>query len=122
MEPSVFLSGTQQSQPIKILSWNVVRTKLEKPEDQTLLLNYDIITEVLWENYLIEVVQQFFVKDYLARFITHVDTSIREQVWTQFSFTPRTLFGFCYIPPSDSPNYLHSSFATSKKKLNLSNQ
>ena len=54
----------------------------------------------------------------LAKLITKVDTSNEDQVWAEFSFAPRTLFGFCYIPPSDSPHYSHVSFATIQEKIN----
>ena len=46
-----------------------------------------------------------FVKNYLSPYVSSVDVSTDDQVWLVLKCMPSTLFGFCYIPPSDSPYF-----------------
>ncbi|MPC08434.1 hypothetical protein E2C01_001021 [Portunus trituberculatus] len=57
------------------------------------------------------------VKNYLAQSAMNVDTSTADQVWLQFPCVPGVVFGCCYIPPSDSPYFSHSSFASIQDKI-----
>ncbi len=57
------------------------------------------------------------VKNYLSRFVASVHTSIEGQVWLRLCCAPRVLFGFCYIPPSDSPYFSHQSFSSIQGKI-----
>ena len=140
METTVFLSRPQHEQSIKNLSWNVngVKTKLEKGGVQNLLLNYDLISsnEVKtplqvnfpgYVSYKSDVMGSserggtvLMVKNYLVKEIVSIDTSVKEQVWVEFRCVPKYLFGFCYIPPSDSEYYSHYSFAAIQEKLKTS--
>ena len=61
------------------------------------------------------------VKDYyISKYVTSVDTSVGDQVWIQFSFVPKCLFGFCYIPPPDSEHYSHDTFVSIPEKIKTS--
>ncbi len=42
---------------------------------------------------------------------------VSDQVWIRFQCIPKCLFGFCYIPPSDSEYYSHDSFASIQEKI-----
>ncbi len=57
------------------------------------------------------------VKNRLSETVFVVDTSIGDQVWMQMRSIPSVLFGFCYIPPSDSQYYSFSAFSYIKEKL-----
>ena len=61
------------------------------------------------------------VKNYLNGLIVNVDTSVVDQVWIKLRFLPSVLFGFVYIPPSDSTYYSHESFAVIHEKVNSEN-
>ena len=137
MEPTVFLSGPQHLNTMKVMSWNIngVRTKLEKKNVQDFLRNYDIISlnEVKtslhvsfpgYVSYKSEVCGSaerggtvVFIRNCFAEFILDVDTSIQEQVWIRFRFAPNHVFCFCYIPPADSQYYSHDLFAAIQEKL-----
>ncbi len=54
------------------------------------------------------------VKNYLAKYVVSVQTDVSDQVWVQFRCIPKCLFGFCYIPPSDSEYYSHEKNKTSE--------
>lgn len=122
---------------LKITSWNVngVFTKLEKECVMRFLHNFDVIC-------LNEVKTSLFVslpgfvtyrssiagsgdrggtvvciRNSLSYLIHTVDVSIGDQVWLQFKNMQGILFGFCYIPPSDSPYFSQSSFASIQEKL-----
>lgn len=58
-----------------------------------------------------------FVRNRLSHLVLNVDVSIGDQVWIQFGSAEGILFGFCYIPPSDSPYYSQSSFASIQEKI-----
>ena len=45
------------------------------------------------------------VKNSLCIEILSLDITHNDQIWINFRFDPHTLYGGCYIPPHDSPNY-----------------
>ena len=58
------------------------------------------------------------VKNYLSRLVASMDTSIEVWlVWLRLRCAPRILFGFCYIPPSDSPYFSYQSFSAIQEKI-----
>ncbi len=57
------------------------------------------------------------VKNYVSKFIKKIDTEVDDQIWLQFQFAPKCLFGFCYVPPSDSLYYSHESFSSIQEKI-----
>ena len=57
------------------------------------------------------------VRNYLAKSIVYVDMCNVDQIWINFCFAPRTLFGFCYIPPPDSEYYSNVAFASIQEKV-----
>lgn len=59
------------------------------------------------------------IRNWLSKGIKLVDTAIEDQVWLQFTFAPRVMFGFCYIPPQDSEYYSHYSFAAIQEKIKV---
>ena len=58
-----------------------------------------------------------FLKNAMNNAVIRVDTSIEDQIWIQFSFAPKIMFGFCYVPPFDSQYYSHVSFSFIQEKL-----
>ena len=114
---------------------NGVRTKLEKSHVCQLLYEYDIISinEVKtplpvtlsgYKSYRSSVAgcgarggTVVLVKNWLSEAVFGVDTSIEDQVWMQIRNIPGVLFGFCYIPPSDSQYYNLSAFSYMEEKL-----
>lgn len=58
-----------------------------------------------------------FIKNYLTPFTTNMDQSVTDQVWVQFSCVVGVVFGFCYIPPHDSPYFNHLSFSSIQEKI-----
>ena len=138
MEPEIFLGRPQSKKELRILSWNIngCKTKLEKTYVQSLLQNFDIIglnevktgLPVSFPGYVSyqSVAKRsashrggtvVLVKNCLANAVVRVDTSIEDQVWLKFHCMPHTLFGFCYVPPSDSEYYTNASFASVMEKL-----
>ena len=51
------------------------------------------------------------IKNHLSSDVTDVDTSIPDQVWLRLRCVPDVLFGFVYIPPSDSPYFSETSMS-----------
>ena len=49
--------------------------------------------------------------------VLHVDTGIEDQVWLRLSCIPGVLFGFCYVPPSDSSYFNPDQFSSIQEKL-----
>ena len=45
------------------------------------------------------------VKNYLAKNVACVQTDLSDQVWVRFRYIFKCLFGFYYLPPSDSEYY-----------------
>ena len=52
--------------------------------------------------------------------MTDVDTRIPYQVWLRLRCVPEVLFGFVYIPPSDSPYFSETSISAIQEKLKTS--
>ena len=141
MEPSVFLTRPQQARSVSFISWNIngAKTKLEKGKVKEMLYEYDIISlnEVKtplrvslpgYGEYKSNVRGSsdrggtvLLVKNHINQFVTNVDLTVEDQIWLQLKFAPRCLFGFCYIPPSDSQYYSHESFACIQEKIATSN-
>lgn len=119
------------------MSWNMngVCTKLEKSNVHRMLCEYDIISinEVKtplpvtlsgYKSYRSAVLGSaarggtvVLVKNWLSESVFGVDTSIGDQVWMQIRNIPGVLFGFCYIPPSDSQYYSLGAFSYIEEKL-----
>ena len=122
---------------LKIISWNIngVHTKLEKDNVQRVLSIYDIIClnevktslNVSFPGYIAyksiskEAPHRggtvVLIKSYLRPLIIRVDVSICDQVWIEIKSAPVVLFGFCYVPPSDSMYYSHEYFGSIQAKL-----
>lgn len=120
---SGFLGRSQQESKLKIVSWNInaAKTKLEKYFVQKFLNDYDIVSinEVktplsltlpgckCYESINVQEAQRggtaVFVKNFLTSFIPSVDNSMPDQVWVHLSCMVGVVFGFCYVPPCDSP-------------------
>ncbi len=45
------------------------------------------------------------IKQYLNCVVIELDVSIADQVWFKRECVPNVFFGFCYVPPPDSPYY-----------------
>ena len=138
MEAAYFLKRPQTS--VSILSWNInsVRTKLEKPNVQTLLANQDIISlneiktplTVSFPGYISIISRNrsntsrggtyVLVRNQLTADLSDVDLSIPDQVWLKLKCVPEVLFGFVYIPPSDSPYFSETSLSSIQEKLKTS--
>lgn len=120
-----------------MISWNIngIFTKLEKANVMQLLLYYDVIclneiktsTQIRFPGYVVYSSMcgesdgrggtAVCVRNNLSRLIHSVDTSTGDQVWLQLKNFPSTLFGFCYIPPSDSPYYSHAAVSCIQEKI-----
>lgn len=59
------------------------------------------------------------VKNYLYDHIRNIDTSVEDQIWLQFRFAPKVMFGFCYIPPSYSQYYSNESFSSIQERMKV---
>ena len=113
---------------------NGVCTKLEKANVHHSLCEYDIIsinkvktplpvTLSGSKSYRSDVVGSaarggtvVLVTNWLSESVFGVDTSIRDQVWKQMRNIPSILFGFCYIPSSDTQYYSLSAFSYIEEK------
>lgn len=135
MEPPPFLGRPQDY--LRIVSWNIngVKTKIEKDKVQELLLNFDIISLNEIKTPLAVSFPGFvsyssydkhnphrggtcvLVKQQLSGDITEVDVTKPDQVWCKLKCVPGVLFGFCYVPPHDSPYFNHSSFSAIQEKI-----
>ena len=60
-----------------------------------------------------------FIRDYLSKYISNVDTSINDQVWIRFKCISSVLFSFCYVPPSDSPYFDQNLLSKIQEKVFL---
>ena len=138
MVPSGFLGKPHQStKPIKIITWNIngAKTKIEKSHVQNFLLEYDIVAlnevktplRVCLPGYVPfkSVTKEnanrggtlVMVKNSLASLVYNVDTSTVDQVWFQLQCAPGITFCFGYVPPTDSPYYSHSLFASIQERI-----
>ena len=120
-----------------LVSWNInaVRTKLEKQCVQDFLMKYDIVCLIEVKTPLRVCLPGYvsytnnnkvsphrggtvvMVKNYLAQSNVRADTGTEDQVWLQLRSLPRVVISLCYIPPSDSPYFSHSSFASIQEKM-----
>ncbi len=136
MELLEFLIEPQQHF-LSILSWNIngARTKLEKCNVLKCISKYDIISlneikttlsvslpgyvgyRKLQKNLAHRGGTVVFVKNHLSQFVSSVDVSVDDQVWLKLDCVPSVLFGFCYVPPSDSPYFTHYSFAAIHERI-----
>ena len=134
MESSSFLERPHVP-PVRILSWNIngVKTKLELPHVQQLLIADDIfaISELKanWRasfpgnvSYRSAMVGgrggvAVFVRRHLAASVMRVDTAFTDQVWLQVACLAPFLLGFCYVPPSDSPYFDLRAFSNIQQKV-----
>ena len=112
-----------------------MRTKLESPNVQHLLLPYDIfgISELKansrasfpgYVSYRSVTTggrggMAVFVRRNLAASVTHVDTSFTDQVWLQVACLMPFMIGFCYVPPHDSPYFSMDAFGNVQRKVKL---
>ena len=113
---------------------NGVYTKLEKDNVLRLLLKFDIVALYEVKTNLRVSLPGFipyrsttmashrggtilFVHKSLRRCITHIDTSVQDQVWLHLTVLGAIMLGFCYVPPSDSPYYDPSSFSSIQEKV-----
>ena len=138
MEPSVFLIPQQNH--LRVASWNIngVRTKLEKPYVYSILVNYDLIglyeiktdMHVSFPGYTSYISRDnnnshrggtcVLVKQGLSGDVMELDVSIPDQVWFMLRCVPGVLFGFCYVPPPDSPFYNHALLSSVQEKIKTS--
>ena len=129
----------QHEKTLSIISWNIngARTKLEKIHVSNYLSNFDIISlnevktpiTISLSGYICVKSKHVsgaasrrggtvvMIKNYLACQIYNVDSSIIDQVWLRVRCVPDVVFGFCYIPPSDSTYFTHQSFVTLHEKM-----
>ena len=131
-----FLIEPQQHY-LSILTWNIngARTKLEKCTVLAWICQYDIVSlneiktdmavslpgYVGYRNTQQNLAHRggtvVFVKNHLSQFVSSVDLSVDDQVWLKLDCVPTVLFGFCYVPPSDSPYFTHYSFAAIHERI-----
>ena len=122
---------------INIASWNVngARTKLEKPLVQKFLYQFDLIglSEIKTDlpvslpgyvSYKSTVSggthkggTALLIKHSLKKSLINVDTGIEGQVWVRLSCAPDIMFGFVYIPPSDSPYFNSALISAVQEKV-----
>ena len=57
------------------------------------------------------------VKDHLRPYVTEIDASVPDQVWFKLKCVPDTLFGFCYLPPPDSPYFSYVALGRIQEKI-----
>ena len=140
MEYAGFLVLPHQNRNnLKIISWNIngARTKLEKFNVFNFLSSYDLISlnEVKtgiamsipgYVSFKSKIVTGdasrrggtiVFVKNSLSSQIYDIDSSMIDQVWLKIRCVPNVTFGFCYVPPSDSPYFTHQSFVNIHEKM-----
>ena len=140
MEHAVFLVlPHQKKQFVSILSWNIngARTKLEKVNVYNFVSDYDIISlnetktplDISIPGYISYKSKRVtgkaslrggtvvLVRNCLASQVYNIDNSMTDQVWFQLRCIPYVLFGFCYIPPTDSSYFNHQLFANLHDKM-----
>lgn len=135
MEFAPFLGRPQNH--FKVMSWNInsVKTKIEKGNVLAMLNCYDIVCLCEVKTALRVSIPGFvcyssvdqasahrggvcvFIKVHLCQYVVEVDTSMRDQVWLKMQCIPGVLFGFCYVPPSDSPYFYFSLFSNIQNKV-----
>ena len=140
MEYAGFLDLPHQNKIfLNIITWNInsAKTKLDKLDVYNFLLYYDLICLNEVKTPLHVGIPGYvsykskagtgeaasrrggtvvLVRNYLSSQVYNVDLSITDQVWLRLRCVPDVMFGFCYIPPSDSPYFNHHSFVTLHEK------
>ena len=126
-----------QIHKLKIVSWNVngARTKLEKSSVHNFLCQFDIIgrNEVKTDlpislpgyvSYKSAVSggthrggTALLIRRSLQSEIISVDMGIEGQVWVSVYCAPDIMFGFVYIPPSDSPYFSPALISAIQEKV-----
>lgn len=122
------------------MSWNVngVRTKLEKVYVYNLLLNYDVIClyeiktplSVSFPGYVSYISRDannphrggtcVLIKQHLNCYVAELDVTCTDQVWFKLKCIPDVLFGFCYVPPPDSPYFSLTLLSNIQEKIKSS--
>lgn len=51
------------------------------------------------------------------QYVMSVDTRMKDQVWLRLSLLSNILFGFIYVPPSDSQYFKPNSFSFIQEKI-----
>ena len=140
MECIPFLIRPQIRQ-LKIVSWNVngARTKLEKSTVYNFLYQFDMIGLNEVKTDLPVSLPGYVSYKSIASGGTHrggtvlllrrslqsgvisVDTGMEGQVWVRLSYAPDILFGFVYIPPSDSPYFNPVLISAIQEKIKTAN-
>ena len=120
---------------MKFLSWNIngVRMKLENSTVHKLLVQYDIISlnevknnsRLSFPGYISYASAMsdgghrggtvVMVSRRLQ--VEYVDVSTVDQVWLRLASIPRVIFGFCYVPPADSPYFNPILFSAIQEKV-----
>ena len=126
-----------QHPSLRILTWNIngARTKLEKRPVLDWICQYDIVSlneiktslcvslpgyveyRKTQKNFAHRGGTVVFVKNCLSQFVMSVDFGAEDQVWLKLKCVPTVLFGFCYVPPSDSPYFTHHAFAAIHERV-----
>ena len=129
----------QSNHFVKFLSWNIngAKTKIEKSNVFDFLSEYDVISlnetktplDVNIPGYIsykskgvtgrasLRGGTVVLVRNNLASQVYNIDCTMLDQVWFQLKCIPFVLFGFCYIPPTDSTYFSHQLFAYLRDKM-----
>ncbi len=114
---------------MKVLKWK----KKKKLNVRQLMARYDVIginevkteepvhfrgyvTLEAWLHNRVTEQTVVLMRNCIVPFVHKVDTNVSDQVWLQFRNISGVLFGFTYIPPSDSQYYSYESFAAIQEK------
>ena len=130
----------QNNPLLNILSWNIngAKTKLEKSNVYKFLIGFDIISlnevksslDICIPGYVpyrskyvtgpasLRGGTVVMVRNCLANQVYNIDNTMVDQVWFQLKCIPAVLFGFCYVPPTDSSYFNHQLFANLHEKIN----
>ena len=128
MEYAGFLKLPHQND-LKIISWNIngAKSKLENLNVYNFLSSFDIIclNEVKSSMYIsfpgyvsyrskhvsgapaLRGGTVVLIRNCLSSQVYNIDNNIIDQVWLQIQCVPDIMFGFCYVPPTDSPYFSH---------------
>ncbi len=60
------------------------------------------------------------VKQSLSGDVRELYVSIPDQVWFKLRYVPGVLFGFCYVPPPDSPFNNHALLSSVQEEVKIS--
>ena len=118
------------------MSWNInaVKTKIEKDNVLSLFSKFDVSINEIKTQCQVSVAGYLsimsrdgahphrdrtcvLVKDHLWPYVTEMGVSVPGQVWFKLKCVPDTLFGFCYIPPPDSPYFSFVALGRIQEKI-----